>query len=118
MTDNLTWAEFADKYKPKDGDKFLDERGNEWEYLLHGVYVFESDNIGITVEYAHRLTCPLIPPKAKKKMWPALCLNSFGYWVTDKVFPDEKQAKYILGTNDFVSWPAVPNADGSFEVPE
>ena len=120
MTDNLTWAEFTDKYKPKDGDKFTDDRGNIWLWN-RPLNKFEFSNdlwINPITTAGNKLTCPLIPPKQKRKLWPALCCNSFGYWVTDKVFPDEKQARYLLGTNDFVLWPAVPNADGSYEVPE
>lgn len=116
MTDKpLTWAEFVKKYKPKDGNKFLDDRGNEWEYLIHGSYVFKSDNIGITEDYAHRLTCPLIPPKQARKMWPCLTKVGNSFFASRELFASEEQAK-VHG--NFYAWPAVPNADGSYSIEE
>jgi len=115
MTDNLTWAEFADKYKPKDGGKFLDDRGQEWFFKEK---CFSTPKCWIAIGGAGQiLTCPLIPPKQKRKMWPALTKGGICFEITEQIFESEQQAKDYCD-HDFISWPAVPNADGSFDVPE
>ncbi len=76
MTDKLTWAEFADKYKPKDGDKFLDDRGAEWVYEhykgIHSAFVIHDRySVSDLCWFWNHFACSLIPPKAKK-MLPAI----------------------------------------------
>ena len=122
MTEKLTWAEFAEKYKPKDGDKFLDDRGNEWVLKDSSFHCFQCK--GASVYWpgclGKTLTCPLIPPKQKIKQWEALVQRDKGhFWRrSELLFTSEAQAKSFFPTCHRVIWPAVPNADGSYEVPE
>jgi hypothetical protein len=121
MSDKLTWAEFADKYKPKDGDKFLDDRGQEWSFKTN--YFFTKCGAIVSLEFGssgYKMTCPLIPPQQKLKLWPAIYNyhNAFGKKaLTVVLYETEGDARNDL-RDIFVSWPAVPNADGSYEVPE
>lgn len=118
MTEKLTWAEFVEKYKPKDGDKFFDDRGNEWVYLK-GWFNHQKASLEASVS-GSILTCPLIPPKQKIKQWEALVQRDKGhFWRrSELLFTSEAQAKSFFPTCHRVIWPAVPNADGSYEVPE
>ena len=119
MTDKLTWAEFADKYKPKDGDKFLDDRGNEWSFE-GSAFTCRSRGAWMSLSEGSAgdlLTCPLIPPKAKKKLWPAISFIEGHYRVSSSIYESEEDAKAHWPTI-FVLWPAIPNADGSYTVPE
>ena len=57
-------------------------------------------------------------PKPKVKMWPALCcFNEGHYWnITGRLFASEKEAHAYCKTYKKVIWPAIPGADGSYEV--
>lgn len=117
MTEKLTWSEFAEKYQPKDGDKFTDDRGQEWKYQNRGFYT-DMCFIGIDTS-AKVLTCPLIPPKQKRKMWPAisyLAIDTDSPMVSDRLFKSFEQAKEHFAKDAVVIWPAVPNEDGSYDV--
>lgn len=115
MTESLTWAEFAEKYQPKDGDKFTDDRGNEWVYKEN---YFRTTLAWIEVLGAGKvLTCPLIPPKQVRNMWAAIIKDGSNFEVTKEIY-DSLQLAKSKWPNLFVSWPAVPNADGSYTVPE
>jgi hypothetical protein len=118
--EKLTWKEFVDKYKPKSGDKFLDDRGNEWEFKNS---YFET-KCGVTVLYTDgfvgfMLTCPLIPLKQKRKLWPALVCGSDKRWlVTNDLYDSYEAVQTHLPHVEKIIWPAIPNADGSYEVDE
>lgn len=126
MTDKLTWAEFVEKYQPEQGDKFLDDRGNKWHYRKYG-RDFGRDFCCETVENVVNLetigkilTCPLIPPKKNRKVWPAMVRFHFGdcWHISRQLFESETQAKEWFNRDATVLWPAIPGPDGSYEVPE
>lgn len=119
MTENkLTWTEFAEKYKPKQGDKFLDDRGNEW---IFGVSSFgNKDGAIVSIGWGNSgfvLTCPLIPPKQKRKMWPAFSysMSRTTVGLSWLLYENEADARQDL-KRDFHSWPAIPNSDGSYSI--
>lgn len=70
MTDKLTWAQFVEKYKPKDGDKFLDDRGQEWVYFkTSNAFVYGPAAVICVGNFIGQfITCPLIPPKKNRKL--------------------------------------------------
>jgi hypothetical protein len=119
MADTLTWAEFAQKYKPKDGDRFLDDRGAEWVFDGLVTFFYKKDpSMNINILYSGSiLTCPLIPRKSKRKMFPALIKIGTNYELTKEIYETEQSAQSKWPTL-FVSWPAVLNADGSYYVEE
>ena len=57
-------------------------------------------------------------PKPKKLMAPAFGMDpSIDMVSVVGLFTSENHAKSVL-EDDFISWPAIPNADGHYEVPE
>lgn len=120
MTEKLTWKEFAEKYKPKDGDTFLDHMGNEWVFKKQcftlGSFILVSFSNAAEV-----LICPLIPPKAppkaKRKLWPAIVKYYETHELTQQLFESEEDARSET-FDRFILWPAVQSADGSYEVDE
>lgn len=121
MTEKLTWAEFVEKYQPDHGDKFLDDRGNEW---IHAKLVKTFYSREAMIGYAsgnsgYILTCPLIAPKAKRKMWPSIVrYSSSGIFAISGVLHSSEQSAKDFEGDDFYSWPAIPGPDGSYEVSE
>lgn len=122
MTEKLTWAEFAEKYKPKDHEKFLDDRGNEWTYLMSRESFVSNDALLCVRngKSGYILTCPLIPPKKNRKVWPAMVRFHFGdcWHISRQLFESETQVKEWFNRDATVLWPAIPGPDGSYEVPE
>jgi hypothetical protein len=56
-------------------------------------------------------------PKPKVKMWPAIWSQNGNCWnVTDELFASLEDAKRACD-EDRCIWPAIPGADGSFEIP-
>lgn len=123
----LTWCEFVEKYQPKEGDKFFDDRGNEWFFRKLSQWqffctaeqtIFIKDGALGTV-----LTCPLIPPKANRKMFKALLICKRTERITESNYlcASLEEAEFFWdGDPDFTfhSWPAIPNEDGSYTVAE
>ena len=124
MTDKLTWAEFVEKYQPKDGDKFLDDRGAEWVYDhnkgIHSAFVIHDRySVSNLCWFWNYFACPLISPKKKRKMWPSIVrYSSSGIFAISGVLHSSEQCAKDFEGDDFHSWPAIPGPDGSYEVPE
>jgi hypothetical protein len=112
-----TWAEFHDTEKPKDGDKFVDDRGDIWNWcddedgfvLASNGHVMDNCN-----NFWDRFICTLTRYVEPEKLWPAICRGEKLYWISDLLFGSEEEAKKCC--QHFIKWPAIPNADGSYKI--
>jgi hypothetical protein len=73
------------------------------------------------IDYRHRLMIvkmvgQMPEPKKPKLMAPCLFMDGNLIRVSSFLFENETEVKKVYV--DFISWPAVPNADGMFEVSE
>lgn len=60
-------------------------------------------------------------PKKKVLMAPAIVKTPYGYAMSEYFYSSEKEAKddiEIKTISKFICWPAIPNKDGFYEVPE
>ena len=126
MTQRETFAEFAERVKPKGGDTFKDSRGNAWKFTNH---VWPKFSIGDAEMFCSRrdtgafVAHDFIEPVKPKLLAPAF-FKMYNKDMTDKIISDSsslfssaEEARLFHG-HDFVSWPAIPNAQGYYEVGE
>jgi hypothetical protein len=63
-----------------------------------------------------KLTGQMPEPKKPRLLAPCLYNSGKGIWVSASLYESEQEAKAIW-KDQFVSWPAVANKDGFYEVP-
>lgn len=115
-----TWFDFYTRMQPKNGDRFVDDRGQIWSWqdddngfcLENGTTVVDiSPGWGGTV-----LTCTL-RPYAEPKGWPALYCTNYSWNIGKRLFETKMQAERHYPGLDII-WPAKQNADGSYDIKE
>jgi hypothetical protein len=55
-------------------------------------------------------------PKKPKLLAPCLCKSVGNIWISNKIYESKEAAINDIGTTYFISWPAVPNAEGFYTV--
>ena len=103
---------YLPRWKVEDGFVTITAVGNRL-FLAVGNYGEESFELEDDWELYEE-------PKKTVKVWPALITNKGGgpkWGITSSVFVSEEEARYYCGFA-FVSFPAVQNPDGSYDVPE
>jgi len=113
-------------YKSRDGKKaqiFMPDRGDGvmlGAYTNGGFWIATSwSRDGRWEGGEHRLDIisEWEEPKEAKLMAPALAYYDDHFMVSNGLYSSEMQARNVL-REMFRAWPAVPNADGMFEVAE
>ncbi len=110
----------------KPGDRICRSQWTAREYFEYyfniddNMYGKDEDGCPLNIHFDRSAWLYWEPPKETVKMCP--CFYKVPIFFPDKVFisnglyANEKEAKKELGKG-FISWPAIPNPDGSYDVP-
>jgi hypothetical protein len=101
---------------------------NDGEVTTKGPYDTEFAASAAIDMFGHIVSFPMTfeiekpEPKPPKLMAPALCrrLGSKRLFVTEELYASKEEARERAmewADLSFISWPAVPNKDGMYEVP-
>lgn len=117
MTQRETFAEFAERVKPRECQKFVDSRGCEWTYRLSAFWCQGLTGGIYNVNLGRHLVHDFIEPKKPKLLARAFYQINGCIAVSAALYSSEDDAKASWGES-FVAWPATTNADGFYEVLE
>lgn len=118
MTQRETFAEFVERVKPKESEVFTDGRGVKWVYY-QGEFI--SPNVTISLGLGKDLTHNFLEPKRPKLLAPGRIKDQDGFWYLTGVLYSSLEQFQEHHSNYSDSgmeheWPALPNAQGFYEV--